>query len=79
MPQWELNFYRVIIDRVVARNEITNDPASLWTARDKSTQQTHLDALSDLAADGWELVSVTPIATQGWTYYLLFTFKRPTE
>jgi uncharacterized metal-binding protein len=31
----------------------------------------------DLASQGWELVSVTPIIEEGNTRMILYTFKRP--
>jgi hypothetical protein len=31
------------------------------------------------AEDGWELQSVTPLLTEGFTTSLVFTFKRPLE
>jgi hypothetical protein len=54
----------------------------LWTRKDKETGKTGWDKLKELAAKGWELVSVTPIVTStssGYTKYLLYTFNRPKE
>ena len=52
-------------------------PSEVWTKKDKKTGKTAWDELRALAADGWELVSVVPITNQGFTTYLLYTFKRP--
>jgi hypothetical protein len=51
--------------------------SSVWTK--KQGEETTLDQVNDLARQGWELVSVTPITVVGTTDHLLFTFKRPIE
>ena len=53
------------------------DASNIWTKKDKQGK-TEFDKLQELANDGWELVSVVPIAiNEGETTHLLFTFKRP--
>jgi hypothetical protein len=58
---------------------VTVDPALVWTKKDKQGR-TEWEKLNQFAADGWELVSVTPIITSpisSQTFSLLYTFKRP--
>lgn len=82
MVKWQMAFHMVTL-------EVGNIPApqvsDLWNVKDKNGQTTH-DKLQKLAADGWELVSVTPIQAVKqsilagvfpYTHQLLFTFKRP--
>jgi hypothetical protein len=55
------------------------DPAFVWTRKDKEGR-TEWEKLNQFAADGWELVSVTPITTSpvgSQMNFLLYTFKRP--
>jgi len=56
------------------------DPTLLWTKKDNETGKTAWDGLTELAAAGWELVSVTPIidtVSDTRTRTLMYTFKRP--
>ena len=77
MTQWELKVYNVDIE-VDYQGGLWPSPSSLWTKKHKETGKTSWDELKELAADGWELVSVTPIAVRaGSTASLLYTFKRP--
>ena len=58
--------------------------SSLWSESDKKGKSA-FDYVSELGAQGWELVSVCPIVATSWggqytqTDHLLFTFKRPVE
>ena len=54
------------------------DPSKIWNVKDKSSGLSAWDGLKTLAREGWELVSVTPLAhANGETIYVLYTFKRP--
>jgi hypothetical protein len=78
LTRWELK------SRVVSIAEsnfavTTVDPKLMWKRKDKEGQ-TDLEKLKQLAADGWELVSVTPLVTcpaSSQPFELLYTFKRP--
>lgn len=74
MTKWELASY-------VAHGGMIGpiDISSLYTNKDKKTGKTAWNDLTDMAADGWELVSVTPISLGGTTTSVLFSFKRPQE
>lgn len=74
MAKWELALYVAHGGAIGAI-----DISSLTTKRDKETGNTAWNDLTDMATDGWELVSVTPIALGGTTTSLLFSFKRPQE
>ena len=77
MTQWQLyTKYVSIYSKGISGLE----PSLLWTRKDPKTGKTDWDELTALAAEGWELVSVTPIADEasgGRTRLLLYTFKRP--
>jgi hypothetical protein len=64
MAKWNLKLYVVNFSK-------SSDAASI-SERDYR----ELDKISE---EGWELVSVTPIDSLGYTPQLLFTFKRPEE
>ena len=49
----------------------------IWSKKDKKSGKTQWDTLTDLAADGWELIDATPITFGGTTSEILYTFKRP--
>ena len=51
----------------------------IWSKKNKKTGKTKWDKLTDLAAEGWELVDVTSITLGGTTSEILYTFKRPIE
>ena len=73
MVKWELKTYEADI------RDFFNKPVPsiLWKT-DKKTIKTAWDELQEMANDGWELVSVTPINyDNGHTGILLYTFKRP--
>lgn len=53
-------------------------PGRKWDRKNESGQTTW-DELKDLASQGWELVSVTPLNHKGNTTRLLYVFKRPIE
>ena len=62
------------------------DPSIIWTEKNKDTGKSIWDQLQEFAAQGWELVSVTPLAGGtsingggAGTTILLYTFKRPKE
>ncbi len=76
MTKWELEIYlSPHID--VSVNEYLY---SLWEERDTKTGKRVGEDLQYMAAEGWELVSVTPITNNnGATIRLLYTFKRPVE
>ncbi len=79
MPQWEL-MAQVFYD-VSHGGGITGgvyDAGHLWGVKHKDGTSTW-DSLAKLAAEGWELVAVTPINVSGFTHQLLFTFKRPMQ
>jgi hypothetical protein len=69
MTKWELNTLCAHIE---------DTPSEIWT-KDKKTGKSAWDDIKALASDGWELVSVTPIAWGGFggTHFVLYTFKRP--
>jgi len=73
MQKWELMTF--VTDYITGRGGVT----SIWSVKDKKTGLTEWDQLTKLANEGYELVSVTPINHQGWTYEVLYTFKRPIE
>ncbi len=77
MTQWELNTYHVNI----GMSTFNPTPSFVWTEKNKKTGKTAWDDLTAMAADGWELVSVTPISGSNsglsFTTYLVYTFKRP--
>ena len=76
--RWQLWSHVVSITKANFRT-VTVDPAHVWTIKDKEGR-TEWDKLQQFAADGWELVSVTPITTTTTTSYtstLLYSFKRP--
>lgn len=75
MTKWKLYTYCVDIIK-----NVNCDPALIWTQKDEKTGETVWEELNKLAADGWELVSVSPLAVPpGTTGYILYTFKRPQE
>lgn len=76
MTQWELTarLVSVLDDKRVN----TLFPERIWTLKDK-TGTTDWEEICGLAADGWELISITPITQVGLTIYLLYTFKRPIQ
>jgi hypothetical protein len=77
MTKWELSSYYKSI-RAIDGSYVGSDPSVIWTNKDKKTGKTSWDELKAMAADGWELVSVTPIAAgASGTDYLPYTFKRP--
>ena len=78
VTRWELmtfganitksNFATVTVDLSLLRTEKDKDGKTAW------------EKLQQLAADGWELVNVTPIVTASslsYTSTLVYTFKRP--
>lgn len=64
MAEWSLRLYVVNLRK-------SSDAASI-------SEQDHRE-LDKISEEGWELVSVTPIDSLGYTPQLLFTFKRPKE
>ncbi len=79
MTHWELAVYYASIEG--GGFTLNVDPSLLWTRKDKKSGMSAWDQLNEMAAEGWELVSVTPIAasSSGTTYQLLYTFKRPKQ
>jgi uncharacterized protein DUF4177 len=78
VTRWEIWAHPVNITKVNFAS-IEVEPALIWTRKDKEGR-TEWDKLQKFAADGWELVSVTPIVTASnlsHTSTLLYTFKRP--
>lgn len=76
MTKWELSTY--------PSGELYNVTGSvaverLWKDKDKKTGLSDWDEIIRRARDGWELVSVTPLAWNGTVQRLLYTFKRPIE
>ena len=71
MTKWTLAAY--------LSGNIINDATRLWGQKDKKTGKSNWDDLKDMAAEGWELVSITPIEMRAYTSQLLYTFKRPIE
>jgi len=74
MIKWELTAY-------VCNKYQPGDAMTIWAERDKKTGKTDWDELKGLASEGWELVSVTPVANYGSTVtsQIMYTFKRPIE
>lgn len=67
---WPKGVKGVIKDPFTASSEI-------WTRKDESGK-TIWDTIKEYGKEGWELVSVTPIAEfHGCTIELLYTFKKP--
>jgi hypothetical protein len=78
VTRWQLWTHAVNITKANFAS-VTIDPSFVWTVKDKEGK-TEWEKLQKLAADGWELISVTPIASVtslGHTTTLLYTFKRP--
>lgn len=69
MVKWDLTAYQVDIRGASATR--------IWAAEGAKTKS--WDDLKQMANNGWELVNVTPIACDGTTYSLLYTFKRPKQ
>jgi len=84
MQKWE---YRMITRNITDKGNTRNsDAAFLWDPRHKDEKgKTAFDTICQCGKEGWELVAVTPVATDfgvssgGQTSQLLFTFKRPVE
>ena len=78
LTRWELLSYAVNITQPSLTHAHV-DPMFTLSQKDKDGK-TDWDQLQKFAAEGWELVSVTPIATTSatnQTFLLLYTFKRP--
>ena len=75
MPKWELSSVRCT--SILAHSRV--DAAHIWKWRDPRTGKTEWDLAQEKAAQGWELVSVTPVEAAGNTIELLFVFKRLVE
>lgn len=79
ITRWELKMRTVDITEFSLLGVTTVDPKLVWKGKDKEGRS-DWDKLKGLAAEGWELVSVTPITVapnSGQTFTLLYTFKRP--
>jgi hypothetical protein len=84
MHKWE---YRMVTQDITDKGSTRySDAALLWDPRNKDDKgKTAFDTLRDCGKEGWELVAVTPVATDfgvssgGQTSQVLFTFKRPLE
>ena len=76
MPKWQIHTY---LSCELLSLPIKVNASLVWTRKDKNTGKTDFDKLQELSAQGWELVSVTPITFTGSTRELLYTFKRPIE
>jgi len=73
MTKWEIHFFTARLTQVFGKPNV----ADIWTMKGDGGI-TRWDHAQELAAEGWELVGVTPIAaTDGNTAAVLFTFKRP--
>ncbi len=75
MTSWELHFVLSQYFRPKA-TKVGPPVDMLWEEQGRDGRTT-VDDLNDLAAEGWELVAVTPILTDANTRQLLFSFKRP--
>jgi hypothetical protein len=63
MKKWELTSrYSPYLKRM---DDSSIDPTVIWEEKDKKTGKTVWDELQALASQGWELVSVTPLNTNG--------------
>jgi hypothetical protein len=79
VTRWELKSEAVNIVKSGFVGPSTVDPSFMWTEKDKQGH-TQWEKLQKFAAEGWELVSVTPVTTapaSSQTFTLLYTFKRP--
>lgn len=77
MQTWEIYSYSASLYAGSLLGPVSS--SRVWTGKDK-TGKTQWDYLTEIASQGWELVSVTPINNKdGSTFELLFTFKRPIE
>ena len=54
--------------------------SAVWTKKHPKHGITYFDLFDEMAGDGWQLISVTPIAAGGGhTGELLFCFQRPLD
>jgi hypothetical protein len=79
ITRWQLKCRAIDIVKSGFVSPPTVDPRFIWKEKDKEGQS-EWDRLQEIASEGWELVSVTPIHTapdNNQTFTLLYTFKRP--
>jgi hypothetical protein len=72
--KWDIKVFVSKNATVSARKDASN----LWKRKDKEGKS-DLDRLREIASEGWELVSTTPLTFGAQTEQVLFTFKRPKE
>jgi hypothetical protein len=73
MDQWNYNI--LVVDLAGAAN-MKPSITKMWEVRGPDGL-TDWDRLQNMGRDGWELVSILPIASgQGATVQVVFTFKR---
>ena len=81
MARWEVTFH--VSNDLREIGQLSGKPINapnitkaILLSKD-SSGKTDFEEIKELAYDGWELVSVTPIIWEGSTQYLVFAFKRP--
>lgn len=73
MTKWEMASYLTREFYGLSGPNVTQ----IWNKKDSKTGLTNWDEIAKYGQDGWELVSVTPLAIGGSTTQLLYSFKRP--
>jgi hypothetical protein len=56
MTKWQLTTY--------SARKFHHSIEGFWSVKDKKTGKTDWDKIQELASQGWELVSVTPITVE---------------
>ena len=87
MQKWEYNMFSSDVRRRKKGGmlgKIEEGCYLIWNDKNDAGK-TDFDKITEMGLNGWELVSVTPVAVyaspnmSGATYEILFTFKRPIE
>lgn len=80
MTKWELKYFALQIKLGLGGIIPGIDPIKALGKKGDGGKSPE-DELAEMAAQGWELVSVTPIVNSAnpYTTHLLFTLKRPLE
>ena len=73
MDNWDIKIF-VAYNATVSEDGDT--AKNLWLVKGKDGKS-EFDLLRDQSAEGWELISTTPINRDGNTHQVLFTFKQP--